>query len=41
MKLVVVARAFWSDVGEANAAREVTTELVKVGLDLSVRNMKF
>jgi glycosyltransferase involved in cell wall biosynthesis len=34
MKLVVVARAFWSDVGEANAAREVTTELVKLGVEL-------
>jgi glycosyltransferase involved in cell wall biosynthesis len=34
MKLVVVARAFWSDVGEADAARELTTELVKLGVEL-------
>jgi len=34
MKLVVVAKAFWSDVGEANAAREVTAELVKLGVEL-------
>jgi glycosyltransferase involved in cell wall biosynthesis len=34
MDLVVVTRAFWSDVGEANAAREVTKELVKLGVEL-------
>jgi glycosyltransferase involved in cell wall biosynthesis len=34
MKLVVVTRAFWSDVGEANAARELTKELVKLGVEL-------
>jgi glycosyltransferase involved in cell wall biosynthesis len=34
MNLVVVTRAFWSDVGEANAAREVTKELVKLGVEL-------
>jgi glycosyltransferase involved in cell wall biosynthesis len=34
MKLVVVARAFWSDVGEANAAKALTMELVKLGVEL-------
>jgi glycosyltransferase involved in cell wall biosynthesis len=34
MDLIVVTRAFWSDVGEANAAREVTKELVKLGVEL-------
>jgi len=36
MKLVVVARAFWSDEGQANATREVTRELVKLGVELLV-----
>ena len=34
MKLVVVTQGFWSDEGQANATREVTKELVKLGVEL-------
>ena len=34
LQLVVVAKAFWSDEGQANATREVTKELVKLGVEL-------
>lgn len=34
MQLLVIAKAFWSDEGQANATREVTKELVKLGVEL-------
>lgn len=32
--MVIVTRGFWSDVGAANAAREIASELVKLGVEL-------
>jgi len=32
--MLIVARYFWSDFGEANSARELATELVKLGVEL-------
>jgi predicted LPLAT superfamily acyltransferase len=34
MKLVVVTKTFWSDVGVGNAAREIARELVRLGVEL-------
>jgi len=35
LRLVVVTPHFWSDVGVGNAVRELTNELVKLGVDLA------